>query len=100
MLGVFICLIFDLALEHTFGMGPEASMLMGLLIPMNAISSAALFMPASSLFSWINFSVAGSALLSFLAVWIVVPQGSPRLQYDLLHEQEEDGGKAIVSLQY
>jgi FLVCR family MFS transporter len=100
LLGVFICLIFDLALEHTFGMGPEASMLMGLLIPMNAVSMIALFMPASSLFSWVNYSVAGSALLSLLAVWVVVPQGSPRLQYDLLHEKEENGGKAIVSLQY
>jgi hypothetical protein len=102
LLGVFICLIFDLALEHTFGMGPEASMLMGLLIPMNAVSSVALFMPASSLFSWVNYSVAGSALLSLLAVWIVVPEGSPRLQYDLLHEKEgeENGGKAIASIQY
>ena len=30
--GTFICLVFDLAAEHTFGMGPEASMLMGLLV--------------------------------------------------------------------
>jgi len=62
---------------------------------MNFVTLVALFMPASSIFSWINFGVAGSAFASFALIYVTVPASTPRLHYDL--EKEGAGREEVVS---
>ena len=87
-LGAFTCLAFDFAAEHSFG-EPEASMLMGVLIPMNMVSGISLCVPSSDFLSWINWGVAAAAFLSLALLAALVPADSPKLQFDLEAAQTE-----------
>ena len=80
--GAMIPLGFDLAAEHVFGKGPEAAMLMGIVLPMNAVSLAVLFAPSSSFYSWINWGVGGVGVVAAACLWLWVPQGLPRTEFD------------------
>ena len=94
--GALIPLSFDVAGEHTFGLGPEAAMLMGIVLPMNAVSCVVLFMPAASFFSWINWGVAGVGAASVAALLWWVPLGAPRLEYDLAAEAGEGAEEKLL----
>ena len=129
LLGAQICLSFDLAAEHTFHLGPEGAMLMGIVVcvalvapyyapfppfstphaahyhaharrPMNAVTMAALFVPARDFFSWINYGCGGVALLSAGLLYWCIPWESPRLQYDLgVEAAGQEGLEAKASVQ-
>ena len=83
LVGAQICLSFDVAAEQTFGLGPEGTMLMGITLPMNAVTMIALFVPAQYFFSWINFAVGLSGLAGAVGLYLCVPWHSPRLDFDL-----------------
>ena len=82
-IGAAIPLYFDSAAEHAFNKGPEGAMLMGLVLPLNVIGAAVLLAPASSFFAWINWAVAGLALLGAAALAIVVPTTLERFEFDV-----------------
>ena len=66
---------------------------------MNAVTMAALFVPAQDFFSWINFGCSGVSLFSALLLYLCIPWESPRLQYDLGVEAEGEGLEAKASVQ-
>lgn len=82
-MGAVIPLMFDISAEHCFGKGPDGAMLMGIVLPMNVVSLGALFAPASSLFFWINYGVAGVGVASTALLLAAIPTDTPRTDFDL-----------------
>lgn len=91
-IGAAIPLYFDSAAEHAFGLGPEGAMLMGLVLPLNIVGMAVLFAPSASFVSWINWAVAGLALLSAAALAALVPAKLERFEFDLEAEARGAAG--------
>ena len=91
-IGAAIPLLFDSAAEHAFGKGPEAAMLMGLVLPLNIVTLGVLFAPSASFQSWVNYACAAVALVSAAALHAFVPSTLERLDFDLRAEEEKGVG--------
>lgn len=76
-MGAMIPLMFECGAEFCFGKGPDAAMLMGIVLPMNVVSLAVLFAPASSFFLWINWGVAAVSIAAAALLYTFVPEGTP-----------------------
>ena len=98
-LGVQVCLGFEVAAEHTFGLGPEGAMLMGIVLPANIPQIAAFLLPQSVYFVWVNWAVAGSALASAGVLLACVPSASPRLAFDRAEECRESDAEGAQQQQ-
>ena len=83
-----VALSYDLAAEHAWGVAPdtEGTCLMGVSLPMNTVTLAALLAPAASLFAWLNWAQAGSSLAAAGALWLLLPAGAPKCDFDLAEE--------------
>jgi MFS family permease len=82
LLAAQVALSFDMAAEHAFGVGPEATCLVGLSLPMNTVTMVALFAPAASLFAWINWAQAAVCCAAGGLLWAAVPECAPKSEYD------------------
>ena len=96
-IGAAIPLWFDSAAERAFGKGPDGAMLMGLVLPLNVVTLAVLFAPASSFFAWINYGVAAVTLASAVALQLVVPSTLQRFDFDMEAAALEGGSDDSVA---
>jgi hypothetical protein len=75
-------LMFDIMAEQSFGIAPIGTSLMIMTYVSNLISLVGFVAPPQSLFSWLNWTVAGVVLFSAVAVQLLLPKTLPKFEFD------------------
>ncbi len=78
----YVPLLFDMASEQSWGIAPEGAMLMGMTFASNIVAFVGLLAPPASLFSWLNWTVAGGTVVAGVAMVFYLPHTLPKYDYD------------------
>lgn len=87
-----ICLTFEVAAEAVWGLGPEGSMLILLVTPVNAVQLVGFYVPQAVFFPVANWGTAVAAVLSVPMLLYWIPNTSARLEFDMEQRVTLGGG--------